>query len=466
LGLFKTEDGGASWRESDSGLVSHFPEYYQSRVSSLAIDAQNADTLYAVFGDGIFKSSNAGASWRVINSLPPDGSTYGQIVAGLRWTLAIDQINPDTLYVGSEAGGGVLKSMDGGASWEAVNSGLRASSVRSIVIDPQNSRTLYSVIIGRGLFKTTDGGTIWNPANSGIPSGGNNVGAPAIDPMNPVTLYNVASDGPYKWGIYKSTNGGLNWTELESKPNLSTVAVLAVDPHNPGVIFAGGWGGVSKSTDGGASWQGTEAPAPVVTKLAFDPNDSGIIYAGTSSLWATPDSPGMRDSRVLKSTDGGRTWTAPPNFPQLGGTFPDGVTDLAVDPQSPRTVYAATSDWDGIAGALWKSTDGGTSWQNVWPYPFSYLSAVVVNQSAGVIYVASDNGLLQSSDGGASWKAIDFRPRVWALALDLRSPSTLYAATAGWGVVAITQSTGRLVATGNMIRLSLRFAAIPIERAE
>src|SRR5260370_32601004 len=114
--------------------------------------------------------------------------------------------------------------------------------------------------------------------------------------------------------------------------------------------------------------------------MSFDPRDSGILYAGTSS------GQGNCDIRVLKSMDGGRTWIAPPNFPLQDGQSADGVVDLAVDPQTPGTLYAATSDWDGIACALWKSADGGTSWQNVWPYRFSYVNAVAVDtQNAGTI---------------------------------------------------------------------------------
>jgi photosystem II stability/assembly factor-like uncharacterized protein len=107
--------------------------------------------------------------------------------------------------------------------------------------------------------------------------------------------------------------------------------------------------------------------------------------------------------------DGGRTWTAPPNFPQQGGSFPDGVIDLAVDPQTPGTVYAATTDWDGVAGTLWKSTDGGASWQDVWPIPFSYLNAMVVN-TAGAIYVAGDEGAAGEHRWRGELERTRFRP--------------------------------------------------------
>jgi photosystem II stability/assembly factor-like uncharacterized protein len=113
------------------------------------VDPQNPDTLYAAgaFGDpgrdGVFKSSDGGASWNAINSgLPARSGVH---------VLAIDPQNSRTVYAGS-SGSGVFKSVDGGEGWSAVNSGLTTLSVNSLAIDPQDSSTVYAATAGGGVF--------------------------------------------------------------------------------------------------------------------------------------------------------------------------------------------------------------------------------------------------------------------------------------------------------------------------
>jgi photosystem II stability/assembly factor-like uncharacterized protein len=431
-GLFKTNDGAKTWRESDSGLDSHLPGFYQVQVSSVVIDPQNASTLYAAIGDGIFKSIDAGISWNPISSALPESPGFSPI-AGLLYTLSVDGLNPDTVYVGSEGGGGVFKSTDGGSSWSVMNSGMKASLVDSIAVDPQNSHTLYAEL-GRHLLKTADGGTSWSLADSGLPGSG--LGPLAIDTLKPSNLYVAAWDPAFMSArIFKSTDGALNWNELDSQPDLSFAVALAVDPKNSGTLYLGTGGGVFKTTDGGASWQDTHAPAANVSALTFDPKDSRIIYA----LTETRNSAQVDDFQILTSVDGGLNWSESPSFNLPAQGKLSTVVGIAVDPQTPETLYAATTDWDGVAGAVWKSSDAGTSWQNVWPIGISYISAIIVDsQNAGTIYVASDVGLFRTTDGGSSWSAIDFGPRVYTLALDSQNPQTLYVGTAGSGVFAIT----------------------------
>src|SRR5947209_12664211 len=251
----------------------------------------------------------------VWTSLGPDG---GSITA-----LVIDPQNTSTVYAAT--GNGVFKTTDKGASWTAANAGLPADLIQAVVIDPQNTGTLYASILSHGVFKSKDGGVSWNPAGSGLPTyssdvtGYQEVPALVIDPRHPDTLYAAIGDDPLSRGIYKTINGGGNWTAVNSGlPSRSpgyNVASLAIDPQdtnllyaavdlysqqqtlNPGVIF--------RSADGGASWAATAAGLPGFSHydlgpapLLIDPRNSSTLYAGTAS------------AGVWKSTDRGTSWFA------------------------------------------------------------------------------------------------------------------------------------------------------------
>jgi photosystem II stability/assembly factor-like uncharacterized protein len=498
IGVLKTTDGGTSWSAANFGLPNDTPNgFYGTSVNALAIDPQNTSTVYAAVNnmnglspsDGLFKSTDGGASWNALKPGPlccvfalaidpqspsalyavlgPDVSPgpfsrlFKSTDAGESWAdtglprvlaVAIDPLDSGRLYAGTD-GGGVFRSGDGGTSWSAINSGLRASGVYNLVTDPQNTSTLYATVSAccppsAGLFKSTDGGTSWSLASSGLPE--NVVGPPAIDPQNPSTIYT----GGWDWaGVFKSTDGGVSWSAANSGLNLQVVSTLVIDPQNSSTIYAGGWRGLFKSADGGATWLDTQAPVlNSVGKLAIDIKNPGTIYAAGSIECMTR---GCIRVRVLKSTDGGGTWTAADFAFQLGD-FIAGISVFAFDPQNPSTVYAATGGWDAPQGSVWKSTDGGTSWlelnyrsdfmdEHGWAPDVSALAIDPQNPStlyAGAFdYYAQRGGVLKSVDGGASWSAVNSgltMLNVQTLAIDPQNPSTVYAGTNGGGVFAIT----------------------------
>jgi photosystem II stability/assembly factor-like uncharacterized protein len=215
---------------------------------------------------------------------------------------------------------------------------------------------------------------------------------------------------------------------------------LAIDPQNPSTLFVGGslpggvqsnpWG-LFESTDGGSTWTHTSF-GNNATAVAFDPQNAGTLYVGV--LW-----------RVLKSTDEGSSWTElllPQDF------LPDDcdecvpVSVLAVDPQKPNTIYVG-----GTTG-LWKSADGGASW-NVMnsglplsPTDWQGVTALVIDpQHSDNVYAAIGNKVFRSTDGAASWNDITAGLTVTSISnlmIDPKDPRTVYAATAGGGVFAIT----------------------------
>jgi len=142
-GIYKTTNGGASWNAVNDGLPTELWGF-EFVVSALMIDPKNSFTLYAGTAIGVFKSTNGGANWSAANSGLTEPIT----------SLAIDSLNPNTLYAGT-AQRGVFKSTDAGSTWNAVNSGLTKLSVQSLVIDPKDPNRLYAGTDGGGAFAIT-----------------------------------------------------------------------------------------------------------------------------------------------------------------------------------------------------------------------------------------------------------------------------------------------------------------------
>lgn len=387
-GVYRSADGGTSWNYSDitNGLD----------VSTLVIDPVNSNTMYAgTYNKGIFKSTDAGVNWNPVNS----GLTSTYV-----WSLIINPLDPNTIYAGVY--GGVFKSTNGGSNWNIVNTGFPRPEINALSIDPANSAILYAGT-KNGVFKTTDGGTTWNPANTGLPS--SEIMALAISPINPSIIHAGCGKGVFKstdgsghwsyigpdrhsvdtlaidpvnpdivyavgvwWGFYygsmpvwllRTMDGGDTWEDVNDNNDFGWV--LAIDPLNPNIIYAGDYKGLSKSIDRGTNWIPTGLTETFFSAIAIDPQNPSTIYAAAGShmhksadgganwsiintgLWIRvvaidPLNPNIiyagTDSGVFKSTDQGSNWIAINN----GLTdFP--VVTLAVDPVDPRTLYAGTS---------------------------------------------------------------------------------------------------------------------------
>ena len=270
-GVFKSTDGGESWIPVNDGLeLSSFPSHGVSGVSDIVIDPINPFTLYAgtsSFGDGIFKSTNGAMNWAAMNTglekqvgnldvralaiHPVDpmtlyvtgatgfgfwkslngGGSWFPLLPGSGFALAIDPANPATVYAAGP--NGISKSTDDGFRWNLIVIGLTNTFVKVIVIDPDNTNTLYVGTPGEtgGVFKSTDGGALWVPVNSGLVGIGE-VGALVIDPTDTGTVF-AGTDV----GVFKTTNGGVNWAAVNSGlPNTRIGALVAVDGPPPPVV--------------------------------------------------------------------------------------------------------------------------------------------------------------------------------------------------------------------------------------
>jgi photosystem II stability/assembly factor-like uncharacterized protein len=264
------------------------------------------------------------------------------------------------------------------------------------------------------LFKSTNGGTNWTAINTGLTN--TFVNALAINPQTPDTLY-AGTDGG---GLFKSTNGGTNWTATGLTSN--TVYALAIDPQTPDTLYAGtDGGGVFKSTNGGTNWTAinTGLTSNTVNALAINPQTPDTLYAGTDG------------GGVFKTTDGETNWTAINTG--LTNTF---VNALAINPQTPDTLYAGT---DG--GGVFKTTDGGTNWTAInTGLTNTFVNALAINpQTPETVYAGTYYSLSKSTNGGTNWTATGLKHlQFYALAINPQTPETLYAGTYGGGVFKTT----------------------------
>jgi photosystem II stability/assembly factor-like uncharacterized protein len=425
-GVFKSTNGGASWSARNAGLPN--PSEADALVT-LAIDPQTPTTLYAgTSRQGVFKSTDAGGSWS-----PSNAGLADQFIRA----LAVDPQAPATLYAAGSDLGGLVKSTNGGASWSASNAGLLDYFVTALAIDSQVPTTVYAGTSGGGTFRSTDGGASWRPSNAGLVA--LEILAVAVDPLAPATLYTSSSGG----GVFKSTNGGAGWSASHAGLPNRSIETLAVDPKTAGTVYAGTSDPVEalrvfKSTDGGASW------GPTGTSLPFHPCQAGFCFERFSLLIIDPQTPAIlyagTSGGLFKSTNGGITWSlsrgaAPPEptptMPAYGR-----IMALAIDPKTPTSVYSAEIG----AGAVVKSTDGGQSWsasnlglENRW------TSALAIDaQTPAILYAGTDDGVFKSTNGGSSWSPSNvglpsYVPAL-TLAIDPQTPTTLYVGTYGYGV--------------------------------
>jgi photosystem II stability/assembly factor-like uncharacterized protein len=439
-GVYKTTDGGVSWAAVNSGLPIN-----RCWVSSLAIDPQAPNTVYAaclVFGSGapLYKTTDGGASWRAASPTLPQ---FNDIMV-----LAIDP-NNSNLYAGT--GGtytnfGIWKSIDGGSSWAAANSGLPAGFTRTLglAVDPEQPGTLYAVMLGPGspafpspnwgrrggVFKSTDSGENWNEIDSGLmrasfdPLDGcscdsSYVGL-AVDPHNPDTVF-VGSNGE---GVFKSSDGGAHWTEASSGLRGTNAGGVVIDPKNSARLYAATTTRVYKSLDSGTGWTALPWWTPNLNPGPFllDPHDPDTMYVGTAGFEDGPS------GSIYKTVDGGKSWRGL-NSPDWGG-----VRSLTTDPDDSSIVYAGTDQW-----GVYRSRDGGETWVPGTPPVRQAHSIAVDPKRPDTIYAGlfSPAPVFKSMDGGATWAAASTglpSADAYALAIDPQNPDTIYAGLSYGGV--------------------------------
>jgi photosystem II stability/assembly factor-like uncharacterized protein len=229
-------------------------------------------------------------------------------------------------------------------------------------------------------------------------------------------------------GVFRSSDGGATWTPANrglsdgsENSSVEGVTCLAIDPAHPSTIYAGRTvEGVVKSTDGGAHWRHVERGLTNrgIQSLALDPRTPGRLFVGTFD-------------GLFRSDDGGETWRRLTEG--LPASFPVDVRAVAIDPRSPQTVYTAMVEpVDPATSRLWKSLDGGTTWRAISSGPLlgRLVSTLAVSSGAtGTIYAGTEAGVFKTTNGGTTWTATGLTAPVRALVAHPTRRKIVYAAT-------------------------------------
>jgi PKD repeat protein len=253
-------------------------------------------------------------------------------------------------------------STNGGASWTPINSGLPSKAiVYSLAVNPLNPETLYAGTSGAGIFMSTNGGTSWTAVNSGL-TVDSHAYILAIDPADPQTIY-AGSQGD---GIFVTTNGGVSWTQNNTGLVSTYITSLAIDPANSNIIYAGTLGGVYKSATYTISGTVTAGGAPLagVTVSLTGAATQSVTSAsdGTYSLIGL-----LNGSYTVTPSYGQYTFTPASSSVTISGQNSTGQDFAGTPPALADFTAAPTSGKTPLAV---KFTDKSTGTEKAWLWQF------------------------------------------------------------------------------------------------
>jgi photosystem II stability/assembly factor-like uncharacterized protein len=460
-GVWKTTDGGRTWKNVSDG-------FFGGSIGAVAVSEWDPNVVYAgggevtvrgnvAHGDGMWKSTDAGRSWKSV------GLVDGRQIVRIR----IHPKNPDLVYAavlghvfGPNGMRGVYRSKDGGDHWDRVLYVNDRVGAVDLAMDPTNPRVLYASMWnfkrtpyslesggpGSGIWKSTDGGDHWSELtrNPGLPEGTIGINSVAVSPSNPDNLYAIveAAEG----GMFRSRDGGKTWTLTSGNRELRQRAWyyshVYADPQDEEGVYAPNVNFLH-SKDGGKTFSKIRVPHGDNHDLWIDPNDPLRMIESN-------------DGGATISYDGGKTWTSEDNQPtaqfyrvstdthvpyRILGAQQDnsavrilsrgsgagiGIRDweptsggesgyIVADPKNPDVVYGGS-----YGGLLTRVNHATAEFRdlNPWPdnpmgsgaaelkYRFQWNYPIAFSpQDPNTLYAAAQV-LFKSTDGGQSWTAI------------------------------------------------------------
>jgi len=357
--------------------------------------------------------------------------------------VAGHRARPGTFYLGA-TGGGVWRTDDYGHSWRNLSDASFATgsigAIRVAESDPDvvwvgtGSDGLRSnVIIGKGVYRSDDGGATWTHA--GLDRVGN-VGALLVHPRDPERVLVAAIGNPFapnpERGIYLTRDGGRSWEHVLFVSERTGAVDLEAAPDDPDTIYAATWeverrpwtilsggheGGLLRSDDGGESWRRLSEGLPSGLRGKAD---LAVTAAAPNRVYALVEAP-EDEGGVYRSDDRGGSWRQVSSFQPIRNR-PFYFTNLEAHPRDPDVLWA-------MAEELWKSSDGGGSWESV-TTPHVDNHDMWIHPDDPKLFIASnDGGAAITRDGGASWSSQLNQPTAELYQLDVSDdfPYRLYA---------------------------------------
>lgn len=459
--LFKSEDKGKAWQRIDA-------DFHRSDILNIDISPQRQDEIYVRVGvfeeltcigisnitnradkeqqekencAGIYKSTDGGKTWQQLNAHYTDPSEGG---------VFVDDYDPDTAYAVFSRK--ILKTTDGGKNWQDFFWTHNEPFIPNVGIERllfgEDSAEIF--LAGRGgLWHTPDNGKHWHEHNQGF------IGSEVVDILRATdgTLY----AGTLSLGMFKSTDGGMNWTFASYKLENPYIMLMALHPTDPQTVFITTNGGVYVSYDGAQTWErvaeefflGGEGLLPDVAHfhgIAFDPTNPDRIYVGGGGDQWSPQGAGMSIS-----ADGGKTW----QHANIGFATNVHVSRIIVDKNNPATIYTTTqgpTDFAtkmGNGQGVYKSLDYGQTWQQI----NAGLETTETNtialdpNNANVLYLGTDDdGIYKTTNAGESWNRVIIpqlpeQYGVGDIIVDPRNGNMVYVATIDYYRLATSRGT-------------------------
>lgn len=378
------------------------PTNIGGRISDVEFNPLNSQIVYAgAATGGVFKSTDGGITWF------PIFDDQAVLTIG---DLAVDPNQPETIYVGTgEAngghnnfpGGGVYKSMNGGATWQFIGLEL-TTSIGRIIVDPANSNRVFVAAVGSYFAKDSDR------------------------------------------GVYRSENGGQTWQQVLFVNDSTGAIDLVIDPNNPAKLFAATWerirppkfgthlngssSGIYRTLDGGDTWQrlgateGLPGPRQNVGRIGL-----AICATQPDQLYALYTNSGYSYDSHYRSRDGGNSWQQLPSTQTLRDGFVNFswyFGNVRVHPANPERVYILDVD-------MMLSNDGGASWNFANTSHVDHHALAFDPLDPNHQIVGHDGGLDYSTNNGGTWKKVEALPvtQFYQITIDQTNPERLYGGT-------------------------------------
>lgn len=425
LAILPTETSAAPLKQENSPLADQTWVRLGGPLGGIGYDIKmdptNTDVMFVTdTNSGINKSLDGGRTWFPLNEgiNIKRGNSNDLIPV---FCVTIDPNASNIIWIGLQDFGAVFRSEDGGQTWERRTNGIVESqnfTVRGISVQPGDSNIVYVAgeiqtskqgeafdIVKGVVYKSVDGGANW----SAIWRGNNLARYVLIDPTNVNILY--VSTGIFDRegfeskgiGIQKSTDGGTTWQEINYGLRNLYVGSLAIHPENPQILLAGAGNvtvrdgeGVYLSTNGGANWKKISyLNEGLITSVEISSGNPDFMFAA-----------GPND-QLISSEDGGITWKRLiPEDEKWGpvGIRPGFPIDLQVDPRNPKRIFA-----NNYSGGNFLSEDGGLTWVSASTgYSGADLNDIAVsNENESVVYANGKSGPYVSFNGGLLWTGIN-----------------------------------------------------------